>query len=111
MFFVSVASKGVRVSVSSLFSTLARGPVSVDSKSSWRRILGISVSVGSNYLSLYHANVGRFHGAEGTQEAGRLLFRDGHAAGRNESTMAGQLRLWQVNKSHANREIGVPGQN
>jgi len=32
VFFVSVASKGVRVSVTSLFSTLARGLVSGDSK-------------------------------------------------------------------------------
>jgi hypothetical protein len=36
MFFVSVASKGVSVSVSSLFSTLIRGLVSVDSKGSYR---------------------------------------------------------------------------
>ncbi len=32
VFFVSVASKGVSVSVSSLLSTLAEDPVSVDSK-------------------------------------------------------------------------------
>jgi len=52
--------------------------------------------------------------------AERPPLRDGNAAGRNESRVAAQPRLWHANESYANREIhpaepagwsrdGVPG--
>jgi hypothetical protein len=58
MFFVSVASKGIRFSVSSLFSTVPRGPVSVDSKQVMVAVLGLFVSVDSKLLIVAIQRVG-----------------------------------------------------
>jgi hypothetical protein len=91
MFFVSVASKGVRIPVSSLGSTVPRGPVSVDSKQVMVAVLGLFVSVDSKLLIVQFRESVRFHPAEalGGAEVSAAGWQKAPSPGRTDSSNDG----------------------